>query len=455
MKNLARRNYIDFLLIGSILIVSFFVRILWLASIPTNISGDEVTNLSDVYIILFGKGYNFFSFMGDGSVAGLQFFWSALFVKLLGLGNTIFSLRLSIATLSILSLIPFYLILKGKTSRLISFIFTLLLSANYVFLNFSRTAWINMGVIFSGLVLLFCIEKADRTKHALWYLLAGAFAGITLYGYHYGRILVLTVFLYFTFKFFNKEYRDLSFLKNFFLFAGTTFVIFLPFLIRIVWDDAEAVLRRPLATYAFSREKILKTSATRSLLAHQIKYTFRGFILLDNNVMSESIESMRYVPFHTSPVNIPIKLLFLFGLIYAFIFVKRFFLWWLVFLSILMVQILSESPPNFSRGLFYLLFIYYICGIFMHEVLFYLKRYFSKKVYYILPLLLLVSGIFLSLFDVNFYFQWMKTKGIYDARQPAINYQEFSIWQAYQVQRIKQGLNPITNYEWYEIRKRL
>lgn len=81
MKEFLSSNKVDIGVIILIVFVSLLTRIVRLETIPPNISGDEVTNLSDVYKILFGRGYNFFSFMGDGSVAGINFYWSAFLLK--------------------------------------------------------------------------------------------------------------------------------------------------------------------------------------------------------------------------------------------------------------------------------------------------------------------------------------------------------------------------------------
>jgi len=454
MKYFFKENKKDIGLIIIILLISFLIRVLWLSTIPTNITGDEVTNLNDVYKIIFGRGNYLFSFMGDGSTLGINFYWPAFLIKIFGLNRTIFSLRLSIVIISILSLIPFYLLLKEKTSRVTGFIFSLLLSANYVFLNFSRTAWVNVETIFSGLFLLLFLEKANKYGRVIYYILAGIFAGITLYGYHYGRILVIGIFLCLIFRFFKKAYWNFNYFKKVLLFSISTLIIFLPFFISIILNQAEAVLRRPRATYAFNPDKVAKLGV-KKILWHQIGYTFRGFIILDKTIMSEGIENMRYVPLNNPPVNNLIRFLFIIGLIYVFIFErKKLTLWWVIFGSILITQILSDLPPNFGRGLFYIPFIYFICGIFLYKICDFLKKSFSqqKSILFIFISFLIITASFSFFSDINHYFKWMKTDNIYSARQPALDYNEFSKWQEYQIGRIRLGLYPVTNYEWYEIR---
>jgi len=456
MKVFFKENKKDIGLIIIILLISFLIGVLWLDTIPTNITGDEVTTLNDIYKIIFDRGNYLFSFMGDGSITGINFYWSAFLIKIFGLKRTIFSLRLSSTIISVLSLIPFYLILKEKTSRAFSFAFTLLLSGNYVFLNFSRTAWVNLAeTMFSSLFLILFLEKANKYGRSIYYILAGIFAGITLYSYTYGRILVISIFLYLILRFFKKAYWNFDYFKKISLFSISTLIIFLPFFISVILNQAEAVLRRPKATYVFNPDKVAGLNV-KKILWHQVEYTFRGFIILDKTIMNEGIENMRYVPPNSPPVNNLIKFSFIVGLIYVFIFErKKLTLWWVVFVSILITQILSDLPPNFARGLFYIPFIYFICGIFSYKISDFLKKSFSqqKSILFIFISFLIITASFSFFSDINYYFKWMKTDNIYSARQPALDYNEFPQWQSYQIKRVKAGLPPVTNYEWYRIRQ--
>lgn len=452
MEKFYKNNRKDIFAIIIILLFSTIIRVVLLSSIPTNISGDEVTNLSNVYTILFSHKNYLLSFMGDGSVMGIVFYWPALLIKLFGLDNTIFALRLSFSIFSIMSLIPFYLILRNKTSIFISFIFTVLLSANYVFLNFSRTAWINMMAVFSGLFLIFFIEKALNKKDRVSYTLSGIFAGISFYSYHYGRILVVAIFIYLIINICLKRFEK-DIIKGFIIFILTATLASFPFFLSIVSDGQEPILRRPSATFAFSSDKLSSPSNTFSdVLLHQISYTIRGFLFLDGSIMNEGTENSRYLPFKTPPVNLIIKVLFFLGIIY-FVLRKRSLIWFFVIFSILITQAMSDLPPNFSRGLLYIPIIYFIVGLFLYNALDKIANYFKikKNIIYIYSLLL-VLALFIFIYDANIYFSWMKSPSEYSSRQPAIDYKEFKVWQNYQIKRVRTGQLPVTNYEWYELR---
>lgn len=453
MRYIVSKYKIDIYCIASIVLLSFPARILFLGTVPPNISGDEITNLSDVYTIIFGNNIHPFSFMGDGSVAAMQFYWSAFFIHLFGLQKAIFGLRFSIAVLSLLSLIPFYFILKDMTSRFNSTIFTTLLGVNYVFLNFSRTAWINMGIVFTGLCMLLFLEKARKENRHDWYVIAGIFGGITFFGYHYGKILLISVAIFLLSNLLIRMNRSKHFIKGLVLFFCTVLLITLPLLINISIDKGEAVLRRPKSTFAFSREVTHNMPTLWYTATQQFNKTFLGLILLDGSVMSEGAENQRYVPLYTPPVNPIIKLLFLPGIIFALLFAyKKLALWWVVAISSLFTLFLTIHPPNFSRGLFYIPFIYIIAGLFFYNVFLSIQKRVQTK--YIGPLMCVIIALVGVLFflEAKYYFSWMKTKDLANARQPAIDYSEFPAWQEYQIKRVKNNLPPITNYEWYQIR---
>lgn len=452
MEKFYKNNRKDIFAILLILLLSTIIRLFLLSSIPTNISGDEVTNLSNVYTILFGHKNYLLSFMGDGSVMGIVFYWSALLIKLFGLNNTIFALRLSFSIFSIMSLVPFYLILRNKTSIFISFISTALLSANYVFLNFSRTAWINMIAVFSGLFLIFFIERALSKKDRALYILSGIFAGISFYSYHYGRILVAAIFIYLIINLCLKRFEKNT-IKGFIIFILTAVLVSFPFFLSIISGGQESILRRPSATFAFSSDKLSSASNKfADVFLHQISYTIKGFIFLDGSVMSEGTENSRYLPFKTPPVNLIIKILFFLGIIY-FVLRKRSLIWFFVIFSILITQAMSDLPPNFSRGLLYIPIIYFVVGLFLHDALNKIVNHFKvkKKITYIYSLLL-AFALLIFIYDAKIYFSWMKSPSEYDSRQPAIDYKEFEVWQNYQIKRVKTGQLPVTNYEWYQLR---
>ena len=452
MKSIIRNIFkkrLDFVLIFLLITFSFIIRTYLLDKIPTNLTGDESWDLSNIYRISFGTDTYPLTLLGDGSVPAILFYPVALAINFFGTSLSIIFLRLNIVMYSLFALIGFYLILEKSTSKLIAFLFTILLSSNYVFLNFSRTAWVNMAAVFSGLFLIFYIEKAIKNKKDLYYLLAGIFAGISFYSYHYGRVLVCFIIAYLIIKLLKNFFRK-DLIRGFMIFFTTLIVVIIPFLTT---SADKSIFRRPEATFAFSQSKITgKITTIPTVFLSQLKYTLKGFLLLDETVMGRGIENQRYVPLGISPVNNIIKFLFWGGLIY-FVVKRKYLIWWMIILSVLITQILSDLPPNFSRGLFYIPAIYFISGVFTYKALIYIINLFKLNIHRnFIYLCLLGFTIFAAIKDIDLYFTWMNTPNMYNMRQPAISYEEFPYWQNYQINIIKYGGYPIVNQQWYVIR---
>ncbi|MBI4096900.1 MAG: glycosyltransferase family 39 protein [Candidatus Levybacteria bacterium] len=451
MKKGFLENKYDLLLLSCILFFSLLVRVIWIGKIPGNITGDEITNLTDVLTILFGKGQHLFTPIGDKSVTGILGYYPALLMKIFGTDNAIIVMRIATAILSVIALIPFYWLLKHKTTSLVSVVVTLLLATNYVFLNFSRTAWMNMWTIFSGLFMFLFLEKAMKDNRPHSYILAGIFAGITLYGYHYGKMLVGSIIIFLMFRMLLKKQQTIQYSKGVLLFIITSLLILTPFL-ATNRNNPQPLLLRSKSVLVFQSDILSNTDRFYKTLKHQLEYTVKGFLLFDGSVMSEGIENQRYVPYHTPPINSAILLLFWGGVLWCIFFERsRMTFWWIVAVSTIATSILTVDPPNFSRGVFYIPFIYVTVGVFLWSIYNHYKKFFTKHLVFITMIFVLCS-ISLSVSDLLLYFKWMQTQSLLAARQPAIELSEYPYWQAYQIEQVAKNLPPITNYQWYEIR---
>jgi hypothetical protein len=270
-------------------------------------------------------------------------------------------------------------------------------------------------------------------------------SGITLYGYHYGRVFVISLILFmFIESVFKKSMR---YLRKTILFFLITLLVFSPFLYSIISNGKEAILRRPAATFIFSNTRA-PMMITSLALINQFIYTLKGFFFFEPSIMSQGIENMRYLPILTPPIDLAIRLLFYAGLIIFIIKWKRFKIFYVILISVLLTEIFTALPPNFSRGLIYIPLIYLIASLTGNRIFTYLAKY-SQKIAIIFFLLFTLS---VSLYNTSKYFSWMQKTSLYDAREPAITYKEFPYWQRYQIERVSSGLNPITNYDWYQIR---
>jgi hypothetical protein len=443
MKKFMVKHCRDIISILLIIIVSSAIRFINLDKIPINITGDEANHLLDVYRIILGKESNPYGFLGDGTEASLTFYWSVLWVLLLGLENGIWAIRIATSILSIISLIFFYLLLKNKTSVFISLIFTMLLSGNYVFLNFSRTAWLNMWVICMGLLFLYFIEKAVNKKSILLYGLSGLTAGMAFLGYHYGKIFTIFTAAYLPVYLYSKNFWRIFAWGKLLVFYKTLMLVVLPFIILSVYDNGKSVLLRPKSVAVFNSDTFSSGEKFWKMVGSQFSNTFKGMVLLDPKVMSRGFEQPRYVPWYTAPVDPVIRLLFINGIIAQFLFFRftrfrQLAFWWIVGLSSILTNFLTVTPPNFARGLFYIVFIYFISGVFVYFVFSNISVLpIGKRVYRYIKICFLLITFFLFYYNTKLYFDWMRAENTGLVRKPALSYEEYPVWQKAQIERIK------------------
>lgn len=450
MLGFIKQFKLDLLILVLLVLLSGVPRFVDLKTVPSNISGDEVTNLVDMYRVVYGKGVGLFGFAGDGTEAGITVYWPVVFLFFYGMKFAFVALRASVAVLSILSLIAFYLLLRMKTNPLVAFVMTSLLGANYVFLNFSRTGWVNMGVICSGLFLLLFLEKARVSYSYWWYILAGICAGLTFYGYHYGKIFVVFVIVCLAFSLLSNVYWEMQPRIHVLIFYLAFLCMIVPFVVPVFKTKGYFLLLRPQTVSAFNLSGVHNNSQLWKIFKHQAEYTFRGMVLLDGKVMSEGLENLRYVPLYSPPVDIVVKWLFIVGLVVTVVVsFRELFWWWIVGISSFLTVFMTTEPPNFARGLFYLVFIYMIVGVFVWRFFGFFKRLGWGRNYIgvLLGFFLFVAS-FLYYFNVTYYFNWMQEWRVPKAREPAISVEDFPMWQQFQINRIKTDELPLTTYEW-------
>jgi hypothetical protein len=113
------------------------------------------------------------------------------------------------------------------------------------------------------------------------------------------------------------------------------------------------------------------------------------------------------------------------------------------------VVTITIDAPNLSRSIPVLPFIYLLAGIALNELIKITKRKLSLVT--VTAILIIIVSL-ISAYNIRHYFSWIQSSQVAQARQPAIEYEEFSAWQNYQIQRIKNNETPITNYDWYQIR---
>jgi hypothetical protein len=441
----------EFLVFFLIIIYSFVIRLYKLSSIPSVINGDEVGSIIHPLQILINKSGNIFSLTHDHSISYVVYLFKALSIVIFGVQNSLFAVRLTTVIISILTLIPFYQILKGHVNKSVALITTFAFSSNYWFSNFSRLSWIAVDCLLPGLYLLLYTEKAIKENRIKNYIFVAVLSAIVLYNYMGGRIFFLASFIILFFNLFTSKNKKVKKkLKNFVFYIASTFLLFLPQFI-VILKNPSLYLLRANSINVFRLNNLyygISPDNKIALIKHQISYAVRGFIFFDSKVAAEGVENQRLIPNASSGINILIKLLFWMGLIIFLIRKKEDSIWLLVFiLNILFLQIPSVYIPSWSRAIGVIPIIYFFAAIALQEVVLFTVK-FKPKLTSFVYLTIAIILITFSLNDVNRYWTWVKSPNFYAAQQPAIDISNNPIWLDMQIKRIKTNKPIINNYEW-------
>ena len=240
---LIRTHWVTIALLG-ILLLAFFFRVNQISTIPSDPESDHVEASKDVWDILQGE-YRIF-FPRNTGREPTQFYLTALLSKVLGYGWL--TLRLTMALVGVLNVIPMYLLGKELLDRRFGLIAAFLVAISYWHVIISR---IGLRIVFSPLwtaATLYALLRAFRTRRRNDFLLAGACLGAGLFGYYAFRIMPLLVIVFCLVKLLidrGPGFRFGQFAANVTLLVVTSALVFLPML-RYMYDDPKTYWYRAL-----------------------------------------------------------------------------------------------------------------------------------------------------------------------------------------------------------------
>jgi hypothetical protein len=375
--------------------------------------------------------------MGDGSQPAINFYYMAFFVKLFNIDHAVFALRFSNSLWAISVLVVFFLLLKNKTSEMLSLFITIMMGTSIWFMNFARNGWFNLGCVFFGLLMIYFLEIGLKKINSKYLLLSGLFAGVACYGYFSGKIFPVAAFL---FLFSQRKYFKFG------LFFLVSFLITIIPLLFQISSHPDVYFRRASTTFIgnqSSQENVSK------MIFDQVEKTISGVIFFQKNVVGQGTENSRYYPVKTPLLNSLTKILFWFCLLFALVRRVTIKIWLLVYALTIAIGFATIDTPNSARLITILPCIFFIIGSSLNNAYNLINNKWVKNI--------LLSSLFITYLcflvkDQNLYWQWALSEELARARQPAIEYSEFISWQSYQIKIINKGYDPITNYEWYNLR---
>lgn len=387
--------------LAGIVVFAFVIRVIFLATVPTNVTADEADNLQFIYRVIAGHGPGWFGLDWHQSPA-LTLYTAAAFVRWFGDGYV--GLRLYPALLSTLTLIPFYILARERLSAFSSLLATFLLATGFWFFHFSRTGYTNIGTAFFATGTAAFLSLAVRKHRWYYYAGVGIFAALSLYAYDAGRPAVLAVAVFFPFALYFHRDRWLRVTAGFVLAGAAASVLFIP-QARTIYDNWDRFNTRTKAVSIFTVQTPYDGHTDRkAIFVHQLERNFEGFVLLDRNQRERSYQSDRLLPRGGIFLDFWTGALFWVGLAAGLWRWRDTALWWcFLVVPIFVNEVFSIQTPEAARSIVSTPFMYLFVGLGIETVLSLLRR----------PSDAVLAGLglataFISITSVRGSFQWME-----------------------------------------------
>ncbi|MCH8088018.1 MAG: hypothetical protein IIC81_09245, partial [Chloroflexi bacterium] len=184
------------------------------------------------------------------------------------------------------------------------------------------------------------------------------------------------------------------------------------------------------------------------IIVHQVWRNFDGFILLNSERFKGGLNA-RYLPPDWAVLDRITGVLFWLGLLVSFFRWRQTILWWTMLLVMLFpIQVFSTGTPDAARAVGAAPFFFLFAGLGIDWLLgLRLGR----------PLLLRSATVLLLIaiayINISGYFHWMDQPIASAARQPAVEVEEFALWQELQMADAREGLWGFNVSQWHEMRK--
>ncbi|KKR80933.1 MAG: hypothetical protein UU73_C0002G0008 [Candidatus Daviesbacteria bacterium GW2011_GWA1_41_61] len=400
MRLLVNPKWINILCLIILMILSLPPRLWQLSAIPPVIV-DEPANLRDINKMIDTPNYYPANFQWDFNQATLVHYPAIAVVKIFSSLDQLLALRLTSVALSLLALIPFFLIIQRYTNTYTAFLSTLLFSFSYYYLQFSRVGWTNIHAITLGLYLLWSLLKTLDKQSKRWLIVAGILAGLTLYTYRGAHIYLLASFVLIAAKILSEHKKRLKMVVFYAIFGVVSLIISTPWLITVFNNWQQYNLRLSVISVSATPLPYHGVYSPGSVWQYQISTVFKSWFLMQS-ISGDNIENKRYLPLGYPAVNHVVKLLFWAGLIMAVLNFPSYWYWLFILGSgLILGQVLTVDPPNGSRALSILPIIYLLSALPLYA----LYKRIANKPYLVLAMAIMVSLVAFQ--DYQFYQYWM------------------------------------------------
>lgn len=411
--------------IAILLVCAFVLRVASLDSIPTNITADEADNLSTVFRIKESGQPGPFGLDWKPQPA-MSAYLSLGFMNIFG--DTVFGLRMVSAVFSTIALVPFYLLARQVVRPWPAIAAGAMLATGQWYLHFSRSGWENVHVALYALSAALALTLALRSERRRywWYIAAGVAAALGLYGYFAGRLILVALLAYAPLAWWWAKGSRRTVISGYAVLVATSVVLFVPQVPAIIDNWEEFTLRTDTVFVLNQPRPYHGQTSDAGVLFEQFERTARGFFFLDGEVFSNA----RYGPAGEPLYDRLTGALFLAGLILS---VRRFretALWWCMLLvPLLATQILSEGTPDGARAVIVAPFLYLFAALAFDEAIARFPDGFPRMRRRACNAV--VAGVLvLCVWNVVHYFDWIQSPAAEEARQPAVELENYHLWRA-------------------------
>jgi len=245
------------LLLLCILLVAFFFHVYRIDSLPRDPGSDQAEASLDVWDILNGK-YSIYFPRNTGREA-MQFYLTAALSHLFGFGYL--TLKLTMALVGVLNVIPMYLLGKELLDRRFGLLAAFFMATSYWHVIISRVGFRVVLAPFWTALTLYSFLRALRTSRRNDYLLTGLCLGLGLYGYMAFRVVPLLIIMLCLLKVILERgpgFQLQRFVSNVSQLVITAALVFLPSF-RYMYDEPKVFWYRVL-----TRTTSLETAILRS-----------------------------------------------------------------------------------------------------------------------------------------------------------------------------------------------
>lgn len=418
--------------------LALVVRLAALGTMPGNVTADEADNLQYAFHVRAGTGAGLFGF--DWKPAPMFSVWLMAQVMQVA-GWTVFGTRLTSAVLSVAALVPFYLLARRQVSQPAALAATALLATNLWYLNFSRSGWENVHVALYSSGAAWCALRGAESGRWRYWIGAGAFCALGLYGYFAGRFVVVAALAFLPLTLLQHRAAWRRVLAGYGLMLGVAALLFLP---------QANTIRQNWARFAGRTDTvyILRDARTpeqaREILAQQALVVARAFLLFDPNLGYNS----RYNAPNQGMLDPITTGLYLVGLVAS---VRRWrdtALWWsFVLLGIGAIQLLARGAPDGARAVGFAPFLFLFAALGLHTLT---ARLPAAAVRPLVGLL----ALGLAAYHLNGYAAWVSRPETLNARRPAVELADFAAWQEAQMIEARAGRVGFNVAEWDARRER-